>query len=96
MDKGTELERLEEELAFKMTVNGKEIICYILLHFNNPDTGKKYIVYTDGTKKEDGTLEILASTYEIDNGRMELGEITEDSEWDLVDEMLQKVGEINE
>lgn len=88
-----EKERLDEELAFKIIVDGKEVICYILFQFTNPDTGKNYIIYNDGTKKEDGTLEVLASTYEIENGEIILGDILEDKEWDMIDEMLQKVGE---
>lgn len=92
----TEAQKLEKELAFKIEADGKEIICYIVLDFQNPETGKNYLVYTDGTKKEDGTLELLASLYNFNNGQMQLEDITEDSDWDLVDEMLQKVGDMNE
>ena len=87
---------LDEELAFKIKVDGKEVICYVILTFDNEDTGKKYIVYTDGTKSSDGTLEILASTYNIINNEIRLDDITTDAEWDMVDEMLIKVGGTNE
>lgn len=95
MDKN-ELNILDEELAFKIIVDGKEVICYILLTFANPTTGKKYVVYTDGTKNEDGTMEILASIYNVVDGQVKLEEIITDSEWNMVDEMLTKVGESNE
>lgn len=91
-----ELNRLDEELAFKITIDGKEVICYILLVFDNPSTGKKYVIYTDGNKDDDGKMEILASVYEIENNNVKLGEITTNEEWDMVDEMLNRVGEINE
>ena len=42
-----ELNRLDEETAFKIIVDGKEVICYILLTFDNPSTNNKYIVYDD-------------------------------------------------
>ncbi len=96
MNNKSELERLDEELAFKITVDGKEVVCYILLTFDNPNTDKKYIVYTDGTKNEDGTMEVLASIYNIIDGEIKLEEIMTDAEWDMVDEMLAKVSEINE
>ena len=91
-----EMRRLNEELAFKINVGDKEIVCYIILHFKDEKTGNKYIVYTDGSKKEDGTLDLLASRYEIKNDEMILKEIKEDWEFDLIDDMLNKVGEDDE
>ena len=96
MNSNTELERLDEELAFKILVDGKEVICYIILIFDNKETGKQYVVYTDGTKNSDGTLEILASTYSVVDKEIRLGEITTDAEWDMVDEMLARVGGTDE
>ena len=63
MNNKSELERLDEELAFKITVDGKEV---------------------------------LASIYNIIDGEIKLEEIMTDAEWDMVDEMLAKVSEINE
>lgn len=96
MDIERQKERLDEELAFKITENGKEIVCYIISLFENKETGKKYVIYTDGTNDENGMPEILTSTYEIKDGNMELGPITEDSEWDMIDEFLAQVGEEDE
>lgn len=91
-----ELNRLDEETAFKIIVDGKEVICYILLTFDNPSTNKKYIVYTDGTKNDDGTMEVLASIYNIVDGEVVLEEINTDEEWDMVDDMIRQVGDNNE
>ncbi len=96
MNSVNELSRLDEELAFKIAVDGKEVVCYILLTFNNPTNNKNYIVYTDGSKDENGQMEILASVYQIEDGNIKLEEITTDYEWDMVDEMLKQVGEKNE
>lgn len=91
-----ELEELDKNLAFKIKKEGKEIVCYIIFQFEDSKTGKKYVIYTDGTKNNDGTLEILASTYEMVDNQIEIGLITTDYEWDLVDKMLaQKVGELH-
>ena len=91
-----ELNRLDEETAFKIIVDGKEVICYILLTFDNPSTNKKYIVYTDGTKNDDGTMEVLASIYNIVDGEVVLEEINTEEEWNMVDDMLRQVGDNNE
>lgn len=91
-----ELNRLDEETAFKIIVDGKEVICYILLTFDNPSTNKKYIVYTDGTKNDDGTMEVLASIYNIVDGEVVLEEINTEEEWDMVDDMIRQVGDNNE
>lgn len=96
MNSVNELSRLDEELAFKIAVDGKEVVCYILLTFNNPTNNKNYIVYTDGSKDENGQMEILASAYQINDGNIKLEEITTDDEWNMVDEMLKQVGEKNE
>ena len=96
MDIKREAERLDEELAFKIETDGNTVICYIVLDFQDSNTGKKYLVYADGTKNKDGTLELLASTYTLNDNSMILEEITDDSEWDLVDEMLKRVGEVSE
>lgn len=96
MDSKNELSRLDEELAFKITVNGREVVCYILLTFNNPTNNKNYIIYTDGSKDENGQMEILASAYQLEDGNIKLEEITTDYEWNMVDEMLKQAGEKNE
>lgn len=96
MNSVNELSRLDEELAFKIAVDGKEVVCYILLTFNNPTNNKNYIVYTDGSKDENGQMEILASAYQINDGNIKLEEITTDYEWNIVDEMLKQAGEKNE
>lgn len=91
-----EMKRLNEELAFKMEIDGKETVCYIVLNFTDEDTGNKYIVYTDGSKCEDGSLDLIASRYEVYHDDLIIKPIKEDWEYDLVDEMLNKVGEDDE
>ncbi len=96
MKNAIDLEKLDEELAFKITTDNREIICYVLLNFYSPETNKKYVIYTDGTKNQDGTMEILASTYDIVDGKIKLGYIETEEEWDLIDKVLAQRGENNE
>ena len=44
--------------------DGIEIICDVLFTFDNADTGKSYIVYTDNTKDESGNVQVYASIYD--------------------------------
>ena len=96
MSEKNQLERLDEEFAFKVNDNGKEVICYTLLTFENPDNARKYIVYTDGNKNADGTMKIFASAYTIENEQLNLQDITSDEEWDLIDQKLAKVSDEHE
>jgi len=76
-------------MNFKIMQDGKEIICDIVLTFRDDNNDINYIVYTDGTKDENGELEIYASRYIIDNNYYLLKEIEHDYEWDLIDNMLE-------
>ena len=76
-------------MNFKILEDGKEIICDIMLTFRDDNNDINYIIYTDGTKDEEGDLEIYASRYVIENGDYILKEIENDYEWDLIDNMLE-------
>lgn len=66
--------------------SGKSVDCELLYTFINNNIN--YILYTDGTMDEDNKLEVYASRYEIVDNNYVLKAIEEDSEWDLVDEIL--------
>ena len=83
-------------MNFKIIENGKEIECNIVLTFRD-DNNINYIVYTDGTKDEDGELEIYASRYKMVDNSFLLEEIVNDYEWDLIYNITQaKYKEIGE
>ena len=66
------------------------IKCQILHNFrkNNND----YIIYTDGSIDLDNKLEILASKYILnDKNKMTLIPITNEAEWDIIDEEWSKI-----
>ena len=71
--------------------------CDILLTFRDENNDINYIVYTDGTKDEDGELDIYASRYNLKGDNYYLEEIKYDYEWNLIDNMLEsKYKEIGE
>lgn len=83
-------------MNFKVIEDGKEIICDIVLTFRDESNDINYIVYTDGTKDEDGDLEIYASRYVIKDNNYYLQDIENETEWNLIDNMLEsKYKEIN-
>ena len=79
-------------MKFNVLLDDEKIECNIVKLFKNADTGINYIVYTDGSLDDDGSLSLFASRYIIQNGNYVLDAITDDAEWDYVDHMLEKEG----
>ena len=69
--------------------DGNIINCNIIMTFRDDNNDINYIVYTDGTKDENGDLEIYASRYIIKDNEYILSEIENDYEWNLIDNMLE-------
>lgn len=84
------------DMNFKVVEDGKEITCDILFTFKDENNDINYIVYTDGTKDDEGDLEVYASRYVKKDNDLYLEEIKNESEWNLIDSMLEsKYKEIN-
>ena len=82
----------------KLTVtdeSGNQVICDVLLTFENEETGKNYIVYTDNTKDSLGKVQVYASVYTQDDQTCEvsLQEIETDEEWETVSEAIEMARE---
>ena len=81
----------EEKISFTVTdENGQEVECDVLFVFQAEENKKHYMVYTDNTVDEEGNLKIYASTFDPTAEEIILGEIEDDSEWDLVDKNIQQ------
>ena len=76
-------------MNFKIIENGIEINCDILFTFRDDNNGINYIVYTDGTKDEEGDLEIYASRYILKDENYYLEDIVSEAEWNLIDNMIE-------
>lgn len=73
--------------------NGKEVVCDILFTFDNEETKKSYIVYTDNTKDEEGKIKVYASIYNPNEKNSKLEEIKTDKEWQYIDTILKTLQE---
>ena len=82
-------------MNFKIYENNKEIVCNIIKIFKDESNDINYIIYTDGTKDEDGELEIYASRYILENNNYILTDIENDYEWNLIDNMLESMNKGN-
>lgn len=83
-------------MNFKIVEDGKEINCDVISIFKDENNDINYVVYTDGTKDEDGELEIYASRYIEKNNKYILKPIENESEWNLIDNMLESKFRRNE
>ena len=72
---------------------GNELVCDILFTFDNEETKKSYIVYTDNSKDKNGKIQVYASTYDPADPSMKLGEIKTDKEWKVIDTILETLQE---
>lgn len=72
--------------------DGKDIECHLLFSFESENTGKVYIVYTDGSTDENGNLSVFASAVEeyINDEDVTFSAITTQSEWAEIDEKLNE------
>ena len=77
--------------------DGTEQEYEILVAYKWTKTGKNYIVYTDNTKDEEGSLNIYAAIY-YPNDDSKLDSVETDEEWEEVNRRvnnLNKEGVIN-
>ena len=76
--------------------NGKNIECEILFTFESPETKKNYIVYTDNTKDDAGSLKVYANVYDKSGATKELYPLETEEEWNTVETILAKLEEKDE
>ena len=73
---------------------GKETEYEILFTFESEDTNKKYIVYTNNEKDNEGMIKTYASIYEEeDDGVLKLTKIEDEKEWNVVEKLLNHATE---
>ena len=71
--------------------NGVEVECEILFTFDSEQTKKSYIVYTDYSKEENGSLKVYANTYDPNGNNMNLMPIETEEEWNTIEAILSKL-----
>ena len=70
---------------------GNETEYDVLLTFDNEETDKSYVVYTDHSQDEDGNIQVFANSYV--KGSTSLDTIETDREWDIIDKILETIQE---
>ena len=73
--------------------NGKEIVYDVLFTFDNEETKKSYIVYTDNSKDETGNIQVYASIYDPNNPKSKLEAIESEKEWKVIETILNTLQE---
>lgn len=87
----------EEKRYFTVTdQSGKTIEYEILFTFDSEETGKSYIVFTDNSLDEDGSIITYAATYDKKGETLALQDIKTDKEWDLIEHLLSSIEEASE
>ncbi len=70
---------------------GNETEYDVLLTFDNEETDKSYVVYTDHSQDVDGNIQVFANSYV--KGSTSLDPIETDREWDIIDKILETIQE---
>ena len=73
--------------------NGNEVEYDVLFTFDNDETGKSYIAYTDNTKDETGNVQVYASTYDPEDPESRLEAIETEKEWKVIETILDTLQE---
>ena len=85
---------MEEKNTIKISNDkGEEVVCDILFTFDNEETKKSYIVYTDNSKDENGKVRVFASIYNPDDPKSKLEDIKTDKEWKVINTILETLQE---
>ena len=73
--------------------NGNEVVYDVLFNFENEETNKNYIVYTDNHKDETGNIEVYASIYDPEDPKSKLEAIKTEKEWKVIETILDTLQE---
>ena len=73
--------------------NGVETVYDVLFTFENEETNKNYIVYTDNHKDETGNIEVYASVYYPDDPHSKLEKVETEKEWKVIETILDTLQE---
>ena len=72
---------------------GKETIYDVLFSFDNEETNKSYIVYTDNSTDDEGNVQVYASVYYPGTDSTKLDPIETEKEWQVIEKILETIQE---
>ena len=72
---------------------GNETVYDVLFTFDNEETKKSYIAYTDNSLDENGNVQVYASVYYPGTDSTRLDPIETDKEWQVIEKILETIQE---
>lgn len=82
---------MENNSFTMLNESGEEVKYDVLFTFDNEETNKSYIAYTDNTYDDDGNISVYASTYDPNSSEVILGKIETENEWKVVETILNTI-----
>jgi uncharacterized protein YrzB (UPF0473 family) len=73
--------------------DGVEKTFDVLFTFDNDETKKSYVIYTDNTVDSNGNVEVYASIYDPKDPHSKLEEIKTEKEWKIIETILSSIQE---
>lgn len=73
--------------------DGVEKTFDVLFTFDNDETKKSYVIYTDNTVDANGNVEVYASIYNPEDPHSKLEEIKTEKEWKIIETILSSIQE---
>lgn len=78
---------------------GLEIEYDVLFTYDSEENKKSYIIFTDHSLDENGSMRVYANTYDPTGNSLALNAIETEKEWQLINSLLssvqEKLGETN-
>jgi uncharacterized protein YrzB (UPF0473 family) len=82
----------EESITFVSAgANGEEVTYEVLVSFQLEETGKDYVVYTDGSQDEEGNTKIYASIWHPEMKDQKMEPIETDKEWEVIQTIIDEI-----
>ena len=72
---------------------GEPVLCDVLLNFESDDTGKGYLVYTDNSIDEFGSVIADVAVYDLKVGSSVLSPVESEDDWALIDAVMAQMEE---
>ena len=72
---------------------GNETVYDVLFTFDNEETNKSYIAYTDNSVDEKGNVQVYASVYYPGTDSTRLDPIETEKEWQVIEKILETIQE---
>ena len=72
--------------------NGNDVELEVIAAFENTDTKKQYIIFTDHSANPDGTIRVSAAAFEGElGGKIKIIKIEDPEEWNAVNEYIEQM-----